>query len=183
MSTTISCPSCQRLVSLPDELRGQEVQCPWCAAWFHAQPAPERPPTATTDFVTSVSSEPQPAAVPTRPRIEVAALPPWQADSAWQVRRDCEPHRGTLILILGIISLTLFSFGLLAPLGAPLGLSAWIMGHGDLKKMAAGVMDPQGQGSTRAGYVCGIVGTILDSLMLLGCGAYVGFIVWISALP
>jgi hypothetical protein len=63
-----------------------------------------------------------------------------------------EPHRGTLILVLGLLGLLVC--GLLAPF-------AWVMGSTDLKKMAAGRMDPSGQSHTQAGYVCGIIGTIL----------------------
>ncbi len=63
-----------------------------------------------------------------------------------------KPHRGTLILVLGILSLVVCS---------PLGIAAWIMGAGDLKEMDAGTMDPGGRGSTQAGKICGIIGTIL----------------------
>jgi predicted Zn finger-like uncharacterized protein len=85
------------------------------------------------------------------------------------VRRDCEPHRGTLILVLGIVSIVIHILGL------PLGLPAWIMGSRDLKKMDRGDMDPAGRGTTQAGYICGIIGTILGGLSLLGCVAYIAF--------
>lgn len=63
-----------------------------------------------------------------------------------------KPHRGTTILVLGILSLVLC---------APLGIAAWIMGNSDLKEMDAGVMDPSGRSTTNAGRICGIIGTIL----------------------
>lgn len=63
-----------------------------------------------------------------------------------------KPHRGTLILVLGILSLVVC---------APLGIAAWVMGTGDLKQMDAGTMDPAGRGMTRAGKICGMIGTIL----------------------
>jgi len=63
-----------------------------------------------------------------------------------------KPHRGTLILVLGILGLVVC---------APLGIAAWIMGSGDLKQMDAGTMDPSGRGNTQAGKICGIIGTIL----------------------
>jgi predicted Zn finger-like uncharacterized protein len=85
------------------------------------------------------------------------------------VRRDCEPHRGTLILVLGVVSIVIHI------LGVPLGLPAWIMGSRDLKKMDRGDMDPAGRGTTQAGYICGIIGTLLGALTLLGCVAYIGF--------
>jgi hypothetical protein len=72
-------------------------------------------------------------------------------------------HRGTLVLILGILSL--ICCGLL-------GIPAWIMGNSDLKEMSAGTMDSSGQGITNAGKICGIVGTILGALQLLALLVY-----------
>ena len=61
-------------------------------------------------------------------------------------------HRGTLILVLGILGLVLC---------APCGIAAWIMGSGDLKQIDAGQMDATGRGLTNAGRICGIIATIL----------------------
>ena len=63
-----------------------------------------------------------------------------------------KPHRGTLILVLGILGLVLC---------APLGIVAWIMGKGDLREMDAGAMDPTGRSLTNAGKICGLIATIL----------------------
>src|SRR4051794_38833139 len=41
----VSCPSCRRALDLPDDLRGQSVQCPACATTF-AIGAPESPRVA-----------------------------------------------------------------------------------------------------------------------------------------
>ena len=67
-----------------------------------------------------------------------------------------KPHRGTLILVLGILGLVVCG---------PLGIAAWVMGSGDLKEINAGTMDPAGRGSTEAGKICGIIATIL---MIIG---------------
>jgi hypothetical protein len=85
-------------------------------------------------------------------------------------RRDAEPHRGTLVLVLGIISLVCLSIGCI-PVGAILGLAAWIMGQRDLRKIRKGDMDPDGEGTTQAGRICGIIGTALNGLGTLGCVA------------
>ncbi len=61
-------------------------------------------------------------------------------------------HRGTMVLVFGILSLVFC---------APLGIAAWIMGSKDLKEMAAGTMDSSGRGTTNAGRICGIIGTML----------------------
>ncbi len=82
-------------------------------------------------------------------------------------RRDRVPSRGVLILVLGIISLlclTVFA----SPLGIILGLLAWIMGHADLNRMKAHEMDPDG-GLTKGGWICGIIGTLLNTLITLSC--------------
>jgi hypothetical protein len=52
-------------------------------------------------------------------------------------------------------------------LGVGFGLASWIMGAADLAKMRTGDMDRSGEGQTRAGYVCGIIGTVLGVLLLL----------------
>ena len=41
------------------------------------------------------------------------------------------------------------------------------MGNTDLKEMAAGTMDPSGQGTTNAGKICGIIGTVLTVIGVL----------------
>jgi hypothetical protein len=85
-----------------------------------------------------------------------------------------------LILVLGIVSIVVASFGFasygLAGLVAlPLGIVAWVLGHRDLIKMQAKAMDPEGRGLTQAGYVCGIVGTVFGALMSLCCAGVVIF--------
>lgn len=78
-----------------------------------------------------------------------------------------KPHRGTLILVFGILGIvTCF----------PLGIVAWVMGRKDLKDMDAGTMDPAGRGTTIAGRVCGMIGTLLAGIALLI--ALSGALVW-----
>lgn len=62
------------------------------------------------------------------------------------------PHRGSLILVLGILSIVCCFI---------CGIVAWVMGNKDLKQMAAGTMDRSGEGLTKAGKICGMVGVIL----------------------
>ena len=71
------------------------------------------------------------------------------------------PHRGTLILVLGILSLVGCGFFT--------GIPAAIMGGGDLKKMDAGQMDPEGRQLTNIGRILGIVSIVLT---LVGCLIY-----------
>ena len=69
-----------------------------------------------------------------------------------------EPHRGTLILVLGILSLVLCSFFT--------GIPAWIMGKGDLAKIKDGIMDPEGEGPTKAGMICGMICCIIYAVLI-----------------
>jgi hypothetical protein len=80
-------------------------------------------------------------------------LPPWQKPGA--VPRDCAPHRGPLIRLLGTVSiitggLALFC-GLTAPLALLTGVAAVVLAGRDLRQMVAGRMDPQGAEGTWAG--------------------------------
>src|SRR5262249_11077675 len=82
---------------------------------------------------------------------------------------------------LGIISIVCFVVGVIASFfvgpfaiiailpGVGLGIPAWVMGGRDLKKIDARLMDAEGRGMTMAGWVCGIVGTILNSISLFCC--------------
>ena len=68
------------------------------------------------------------------------------------------PHRGTLILVFGILGLVVCVI---------FGVAAWVMGSGDLKQMQAGVMDRSGEGLTRAGMICGMISVILIAIILV----------------
>ncbi len=69
-----------------------------------------------------------------------------------------KPHRGTLILVFGIL-------GMVSCL--PLGIAAWIMGKSDLKEMDAGTRDPSGRGKTNAGRIFGMIGTLLAGIIIM----------------
>jgi hypothetical protein len=75
-----------------------------------------------------------------------------------------QPHRGTLILVLGILSLVVCG---------PLGIVAWLLGSSDLKAIESGRMDPSGRDLTQAGRICGIIATCLLALgALVGIGMF-----------
>ena len=81
-----------------------------------------------------------------------------------------EPHRGTLILVLGILSFVLCGFFT--------GIPAWIMGKNDLAKIKAGQMDPEGEGITKGGMICGMINCILT----LVCGGFYLVIIIIAVI-
>ncbi len=60
-----------------------------------------------------------------------------------------------LILVFGILSIVVcFVFG----------IASWVMANSDLRSMEAGVMDPTGEGMTKAGKICGIIGVAMAVL-------------------
>ena len=77
------------------------------------------------------------------------------------------PHRGGLILGLGIASF--FVCGLI-------GLAPWIMGNNDLNEIRAGRMDREGEGLTNAGRICGIIAFFLTIAALIFYAVLVLFI-------
>jgi predicted Zn finger-like uncharacterized protein len=93
-----------------------------------------------------------------------------------RVRLDAEPHRAGTVQALGIASLVLGACYVF-PIGFPLGIAAWVMGRRDLKKMEDGVMDPDGRKKTRDGWLCGLVGTLLNAVWAVCCVGLVMLIV------
>lgn len=71
-----------------------------------------------------------------------------------------QPHRGTMILVLGILGLVLCVI---------CGIIAWVMANADLRAMASGQMDRSGEGLTKAGKICGMISVILN---VIGIGLW-----------
>ena len=86
------------------------------------------------------------------------------------MRRDMVPHRGVMILVFGILALAVFfpsiCCGFMTLGGLGFGITAWVLGSGDLRAMKEHRMDPDGMGMTRAGWICGIIATVANALML-----------------
>jgi predicted Zn finger-like uncharacterized protein len=152
MPDLIYCPQCERQLRVPDELRGRSVKCPTCGTIFTA---PTETPRPLDEFC---ADEDEPNATATYQQDESDGEAPPRTR---QRRIDLKPHRGTLILVLGIFSIVFCGF---------LGPVAWIMGGNDLRQMRAGRMDPEGEGLTNGGRICGIIGTFVQLVMPLCCG-------------
>ena len=69
-----------------------------------------------------------------------------------------KPHRGTTVLVLGIIGLACCFIA---------GIIAWVMGNKDLAEMNAGSMDPAGRGLTQAGKICGMISVALQVIVMI----------------
>ncbi|MHC4172746.1 MAG: DUF4190 domain-containing protein [Planctomycetota bacterium] len=101
--------------------------------------------------------------------MEENSQPPAATAEAQAPVQSLAPHRGVLILVLGILGIVCCFI---------CGIIAWVMGNNDLREIDAGRMDPTGRGLTQAGKICGMVGVILAIVgivmqvifMLLGVG-------------
>jgi hypothetical protein len=72
-------------------------------------------------------------------------------------------------MVLGILSLVVLPF--------VLGPIAWVMGHNDMQKIHAGRMDPEGEGMTNTGKICGMIGTIMGIIFLVLACVWIAFLV------
>jgi hypothetical protein len=89
----------------------------------------------------------------------LVAASPANRPARHRARQRLAPHRGPLILALGILSW----------LACPVfGVFAWMLGNRDLQDMQAGKMDPEGTSLTQAGQILGMVHVMLCLLALVG---------------
>lgn len=161
---TVSCPTCGKRYEVSDDQVGSSVHCSDCARAFVA----EKPA----------------AAAPSR-RTDMAFNDRYDDERAPLRRQRYEPHRGGLIMAMGIVSILVGGIGLVT------GILAWVWGNEDLKKIDAGVMDPEGRSNTQLGKVLGMVGTLIHSIgLVIGVCFFLGWIVFgiamigaISAIP
>lgn len=173
MPIVVECPSCGQKLKVPENLEGKKVRCSKCQGTFTAEaPAPPPPPPE------------EPAEQP--PDDDYDDRPKRRSKR----RRDDEddgyrgaPGRGGMLLTFGIVSIagavltlacSIIPYAQFCSLAIPFigltfGILAWVMGGGDLKKIKAGSISQQAKGTTQGGYICGIVGTILNGLILF-CG-------------
>jgi hypothetical protein len=170
--TRFCCPNCK--AALEHSSPGTTVGCPTCGQTLEVPAAPgeELPPV-----VLLPEARPRPRYRKGRWCPECGASVrlgdrscPECAARLPRRRYDLEPHRGTVILVLGILSLVIAHF-ILGPI-------AWYMATEDLKKIRAGRMDPEGESPTNTGRICGMIGTILGIVGLVF--ACIVMIVWLG---
>jgi hypothetical protein len=96
-------------------------------------------------------------------------VPPWEARG--QIRRDCAPHRGSVLVLLGSGALVcgMLAVCLIVPglFGLPFGLVIYVLSQRDLERMKAGTMDPDGRTLTIQGGELAVGGALLSLLGLI----------------
>ncbi|HLW64098.1 MAG TPA: hypothetical protein VKS79_02185 [Gemmataceae bacterium] len=177
MPIQTSCPSCGRALRVPDDLMGKNVKCPSCQTQFVAEAAggaaAEAPPPLPRESRRDEGvREDAPSRRPAREEEYEEERPsrrPARRDDDYdddfdddrprrRSRRDLAPHRGTMILVFGILSwFVCIGFG----------IAAWVMGNNDLREMREGRMDREGEGMTNAGRIIGMIHVIVACVFLL----------------
>jgi predicted Zn finger-like uncharacterized protein len=189
MAETIECVHCKTQLRLPEQFIGQDVRCPSCEKTFAAQKPGGSPPAPTVDEVanlppTPVRSEPPADDSPPKRRQRSdddeddyprSSRP--RPDRYDDMRRYAQGDRSGMVLALGIISVVFVLISCVAAgivgvlpigvIGIGTGIAAWLIGRKDLAAIASGDRDPNGQGLTNAGMICGIIGTIINGVIVL----------------
>src|SRR5262245_22174929 len=165
MPETVQCPDCQSKLKVPETLLGKSVKCPKCGSVFQATGADAaEPPMPEAPVRERPAARPRPEPPPPDEEFEEEADEGGDEDRPRRPRRRRSsgyeaPHRGGLVLTLGILSIPLACCPIA---GLILGIIALVMANADLSKMQSGAMDPSGQGTTRGGQICGIIGLALS---------------------
>ena len=187
------CPHCQNLMQIPAASTKQAEQA--ATDPFHDVLGPTQKPAAAPleDDLFGGSGSQDPlggaASMPHEPQVSGFAAGPTQSANPYSSptfggaagygRGSYRPHRGGMVLTLGIIALVMNLFGLIFfcccyPIGwgadliaMALGIPAAILGHMDLKAMRDGGMDPSGRGMTQSGYIMAIIAIVLALLLLV----------------
>ena len=168
MPIQTTCPSCGKALRVPDDLLGKNVKCPSCQTQFvAAADTGSPPPLPPGDAVSERPRDQEEGYREEAPERRPSRRRTGDRDDDFdddddrprRRRRDYTPHRGTMILVLGILSLV--------GCGIFTGIPAWIMGNGDLKQIRAGQMDPEGEQLTNIGRILGMISCILTGVVLL----------------
>ncbi len=88
--------------------------------------------------------------------------------------------RGAMLLTFGILSVVMAlmscgCYGMFTPIGLGFGIAGWYMSAKDFVKLNSGQINQVGSGLIQAGYTLGIIGTVLNCLIILLFGGVIAF--------
>jgi hypothetical protein len=178
MAENIRCTYCRAALRLPDQFIGQEVRCPSCQKTFTARPpaTPSPPPPEPPE-------RDEPPTPRRRPRDdEEDDNDPLSRRRANRSKRSYRlGDRSGIVLALGITSVVFIFLSCIVAviavivpvsiIGVAAGVVGTLLGRGDLAAIRNGDRDPAGEGMTNAGFICSIIGLIVNGIiLLLQCG-------------
>jgi predicted Zn finger-like uncharacterized protein len=174
MPVLIDCDRCQRKVRVQEANLGKKVRCPACGHTFLAHwesdpedaTAPEDAQEATRRGGSRQAESDDDAYAVQREvrRVRPRRRPVSDGYDEDEDRPQLRPHRGALILTLGILSLI---FSCIPLAGWILGAFAMSMGSADERLMEERLMRRSGRGMTKAGQICGIIGVFLSTVSFI----------------
>ena len=172
MSIRFTCNQCSNFLSVPDEHADKKARCPSCQE-INSIPTSTVGPAAGPGIsypdagAEKQSDNPFEKPIAPTPAAVGSAYAQQMQPAQHGMHGHLRPHRGSLVLTMGILAWVCNFF--LIP-----GILAWVWGQSDLKKMKAGIMDPSGYGTTQAGMIIGIISTLLIGAAVL---FYIGLII------
>jgi hypothetical protein len=179
MIEVIRCPQCQKQLRLPEGYVGKRVKCPACPTTFTATPSELEEPAlplreewldgvrqAAAPVEEEARDEEPPRRRKRRPSRRRRRYDYEDDDDEDSPYRKVWPHRGGLVMTLGICSLVLALVPCFTVFGLKLGIISLILAIVDLRSMSRGEMDREGRGMTQGGLVCSIIALALSVLML-----------------
>lgn len=160
MPIELTCTGCGQALRVGEDHAGKKARCPKCGA-ISVVPVEQSPPISSVG--PSPFAEEEPGDEPANPfRESPHEKPnPYQSPTSPPdagMPRHYTPHRGELILTLGILGFLCCGI---------FGVVAWAMGSADMKEIRAERMDPAGRGLTQAGMILGIIATIFMGIGIL----------------
>ncbi len=160
------CPVCKQVQEVPDGMEGAKTYCRRCNQKLKIPGQPPPPPTNKTVLA---RQEQSPADNPFLVEPIRTVPQPWDRTSRSRAgpTEGLPPNRGVAVMVVGIISsacylLCLLLFWPALIISLVMGLIAWVMGGQDLQGIKNGELDSEGKSFVLAGYICGMVTTILS---------------------
>ncbi|QDU79937.1 Double zinc ribbon [Polystyrenella longa] len=177
MPIEFRCDHCDKLLRTADDKAGLSAQCPGCGAHLivpHTEESVVDELELDLDGTSSTRRRPKCPMCGTNVHPEDdrcrncgELLDPDEDWKDYSDPRNQQAHRGVTLLVCSIVSWFFFCFLFSIPV--------WIIAEQDLKSMRAGIMNPEGEGLTRAAKIiamCHVLFTVFVFFAFCCLGAF-----------